>query len=247
MSTRSRSSLSRPRVRQPSNEASRDRRPAGDPLRFVVDEIASSAAAAARSRRTRRFSGRSGSMRAVMQWNVFQAGVLRVPDPVLAPRSASMTKLQARQLPALRVRRERGEPVAVGIGEPQLRAPACGRSARTMARIPGWPVGQVLQPGQFGGPTPLPLVPAGVIGRCPRRLRDLLQSCDRVWRRRSTWHRTWWTARSSTPERSVSIRHPTSTPPRATSGHGQARAPSPSVATASPSSFNLAFNLPARV
>ena len=72
------------------------------------------------------------------------------------------------------VRRERGEPVAVDVGEPQLRA-GVGSFGADDDPHPGRPVRQVEQAGQFGDPGPVPRCPVGVVGGGPRRLRDQLE------------------------------------------------------------------------
>ena len=73
------------------------------------------------------------------------------------------------ELPASGVRRERGEPVAVRVGEPQLRAGVWSFGADDDPHPVG-PTGQVEQPGQFGDPRAVPRLPVGVVcggpGRC---------------------------------------------------------------------------------
>ena len=66
---------------------------------------------------------------------VAQPGVLGVPDAVLAAGPAAVPQFQVGELAFPRVGGEGGEPVPVDVGEPQLR-PGCGRSLRTMTRIP---------------------------------------------------------------------------------------------------------------
>ena len=70
-----------------------------------------------------------------LQRQVPQSGVLGAADPVLAPGPAAVPELKVSELAFPRVSRESGEAVAVDVGEPQLRA-GCGRSLRTMTRIP---------------------------------------------------------------------------------------------------------------
>jgi hypothetical protein len=70
-----------------------------------------------------------------LERQVPQAGVLRAADPVLAAGPASVPQFQVGELPALRVGREDGEAVPLQVGEPQL-STRCGRSLRTMTRIP---------------------------------------------------------------------------------------------------------------
>ena len=67
---------------------------------------------------------------------VGQPGVLRAADLVLAAGAAAVPQTPGRRAGRVRVSGERGEPVPVGVGEPQLRT-GWGRSARTMTRIPG--------------------------------------------------------------------------------------------------------------
>lgn len=60
--------------------------------------------------------------RGVVVGQVGQAGVLRAPDPVLDAGPAAVPKLQHRQIIAWCVGGEAGDPVPVGVGQPQLRA-----------------------------------------------------------------------------------------------------------------------------
>jgi hypothetical protein len=64
-----------------------------------------------------------------------QPGVLRAADPVLAAGPAAVPQFQVGELAFLRVGGEGGEPVPIEVGEPQLHT-GCGRSLRTMTRIP---------------------------------------------------------------------------------------------------------------
>jgi hypothetical protein len=70
-----------------------------------------------------------------LEREVAQAGVLGIPDAVLAAGPVTVPQFQVRELAFPRVGGERGEPVPVEVGEPELR-PGCGRSLRTMTRIP---------------------------------------------------------------------------------------------------------------
>ena len=70
------------------------------------------------------------------QGQVAQSGVFRDTDAVLAARPPTVPQLEGGELPAGRVRGERGQAVTVDVIEPQLRAGVC-RSRRTMTRIPG--------------------------------------------------------------------------------------------------------------
>ena len=62
----------------------------------------------------------------VVQRQVPQSGGLGDPDPVLAAGPAAMAQFQVGQLPTGGVGRERGDPVPVGISDPQLRAGVAG-------------------------------------------------------------------------------------------------------------------------
>jgi hypothetical protein len=68
-----------------------------------------------------------------LEREVPQPGVLRAADPVLAPGPLPVAEFQVSELAFPRVGGEGGEPVPVDVGEPQL---GCGRSLRTMTRIP---------------------------------------------------------------------------------------------------------------
>ena len=83
------------------------------------------------------------------------------------------------ELPTFGVGGERGEPVAVGVGEPQLGAGVWSFGADDDPH-PGRPPGQVQQPGQFGDPGTVARCLVGVVGGGPRRLRDQVQLGDRV-------------------------------------------------------------------
>jgi len=56
-----------------------------------------------------------------VQRKVGRAGDLRAADPVLAAGPAAVPELQVGELPAGGVGRERGDPVPVSVGDPQLR------------------------------------------------------------------------------------------------------------------------------
>ncbi len=70
-----------------------------------------------------------------LQRRVPQPGILGAADPVLAADPAAVPQFQVRELAFPGVGGERGEPVPVEVGEPQL-GPGCGRSLPTMTRIP---------------------------------------------------------------------------------------------------------------
>ena len=55
----------------------------------------------------------------VVQWQVGQAGVFGVADPVFAAGPPAVAQFQVGELPAAGVvGRERGDPVSVGVGDP---------------------------------------------------------------------------------------------------------------------------------
>ena len=70
-----------------------------------------------------------------VQRQVAQAGVLGAADPVLAPGPAAVPQLEVGQLPAAGAGGEAGEPVPVRSVNRSW-APGCGRSLRTITRIP---------------------------------------------------------------------------------------------------------------
>ena len=74
-------------------------------------------------------------MRKIVQRQVSQPGVLRVPDPVLTSGAPPVPEFRVRELTAHGVRRERGESVAVDVGESQLGARVWS-SAANDDRIP---------------------------------------------------------------------------------------------------------------
>jgi len=113
-------------------------------------------------------------LREVMQGKVSQTGVLHVPNPVLTPCSPAVPQFQVRELPAGGVRDERGEPVPLEVGEPELRTGVRPFGPDDDPH-PVWPTGQVQQSGQFGDPRAVPWPAVGVIGRGPCRLRDQFQ------------------------------------------------------------------------
>jgi hypothetical protein len=91
---------------------------------------------------------------------------LRDADPILTTSPGSVTDFQIRQLPALRVRRERGDPVPVDIIKAQL-----GTRMRTLTTNDDShsfrPAGQIEHPCQFGHISTVAGFPIGVIGRLP--------------------------------------------------------------------------------
>ena len=101
-----------------------------------------------------------------VQRQIRQARVLRVADPVLTTGPAPVTHFQIRQLPAEGVRRERGQPVAVDIVEPQLSA-RMGPFAPHDHPHTRRPAGQVNQPGELGHIRAVTGLAIGVVGRGP--------------------------------------------------------------------------------
>ena len=83
-----------------------------------------------------------------------------------------MAELEVGELAALRVGGERGEPVPVEVGEPQL-----GAGVRALLADddphPGRPGGKLQQPGDVRDPGPVPRLPVPVVGRLPGAGRDL--------------------------------------------------------------------------
>jgi hypothetical protein len=65
-----------------------------------------------------------------MQGRGSLAGVHHIPDPVLTPGAAPVPQFEVGELPAFGVGDERGELVAVRVGEPELRAGAVVRRGR---------------------------------------------------------------------------------------------------------------------
>ena len=103
--------------------------PAGLPAR------ASSWVQASSSQARATISHRSWLWANPFRWQVPQPGVLGAADPVLAADPAAVPQFQVRELAFPGVGGERGEPVPVEVGDRSC-APGCGRSLRTMTRIP---------------------------------------------------------------------------------------------------------------
>ena len=106
-----------------------------------------------------------------VQREVPQAGVLRAPDPVLAPRPAAVAQFQVGELPGPGVGGEGGDAVPADVGEPQLRA-GVGAFLADDHPHPGRPGRQVQQAGELGDPGAGPDLAAGVIGRFPDPVRE---------------------------------------------------------------------------
>ena len=96
--------------------------------------------------------------------------------PVLAPGPLPVPQLQVSELAFLRIGGEAGEPVAVDVGEPQLRARVRAFPADDDPH-PGRPAVQVQQAGDVRHPGAVADLAIAVIGRRPRICGDL---ADRI-------------------------------------------------------------------
>lgn len=105
-----------------------------------------------------------------VEWKLSRASGFRCPDAVLAAGAAAVPKFERCQLPTAGVGRERGEPVSVGIGEPQLRSGvgSLGADDQSHVRRPG---PQVHHGGEFGDPGTVTDKSVGVEGRVGNQTR----------------------------------------------------------------------------
>lgn len=107
-------------------------------------------------------------LRESLQRELLKAHVLRVANPVLAARAATVTQLEDGELSAASVGRERGDPHPVVVSDSQL----CPGVRSFFPHDHAHPVGpacEVQQPGEVCDPGPVsnPVIVA-VIGRRPR-------------------------------------------------------------------------------
>lgn len=106
------------------------------------------------------------------QRQVPQAHVLRDPDPVLAASTPTMAHFEVRELALGGVGRERGEPVAVDVIEPQLRPGVRALAADDDAHPVRPVLVEIEQPGHFRDVRAFPDIAVGVAGRLPHALQD---------------------------------------------------------------------------
>jgi hypothetical protein len=106
----------------------------------------------------------------VVQRQVGKPGVLRAPNPVLGAGPTPMPQLQVGELAARPAGRgvggERGQPMPVGVGDPQLRAGVRALPAHDHPH-PGRPGSEVEQPGHLEHPGTVAGLAIAVIGALP--------------------------------------------------------------------------------
>ena len=109
--------------------------------------------------------------REVRAGQVTQAGCLPAADPVLYAGVGAVTDFQVGQLAAFGVGEEGGQPVPVGVGEPQLRAGVRPFPAGEQPGA-GRPVIKVHAAGDLGDVRAVARLSVDVVGRCPAGLGD---------------------------------------------------------------------------